>query len=112
MHQSNIAANELNDAIAFIVLSLMEIERTIAQTTAPWEKREYWVKADQFRDEWKWVGEIKTKLIQSRTAKGWEKIPMEIQILITKVETIEPSKRLQGKAFWKGAYSILIGKKS
>ena len=64
----------------------MEIERTIAQTTAPWEKREYWVKADQFRSEWKWVGEIKTKLTQSRTAKGWEKMPVEIEILETKAE--------------------------
>ena len=72
--------------IAFIVLSLMEIERTIAQTTAPWEKREYWVKADQFRSEWKWVGEIKTKLIQSRTEKGWVKVPPEIGILEAKTE--------------------------
>ena len=69
MNQSNFAANELNDAIAFIVLSLMEIEKTIAQTTAPWEKREYWVKADQFRSEWKWVGEIKASLIPIKNRK-------------------------------------------
>ena len=110
MNQCNFAGNELNDAIAFIVLSLMEIEKTIAQTTAPWEKREYWVKADQFRSEWKWVGEIKTSLNQSKTEKGWVRMPPEIGILETNLKTIEPLKRMQGKAFWKGAYSILIGK--
>jgi len=110
MNQSNFTGNELNDAVAFIVLSLMEIERTIAQTTAPWEKREYWVKADQFRSEWHWVGEMKTRLIQSRTEKGWAIMPLEIGILEARLKTIEPSKRLQGKTFWKGAYSIFLGK--
>lgn len=111
MDLSNFAANELNDAVAFIVLSLIEIERTIVQTTAPWEKREYWVKADQFRSEWIWVGEIKARLIQSKTEKGWVKMPQEIETLKDKLKTVDPSKRLQGKAFWKGAYSIFLGKK-
>ena len=110
MNQGNFDLNELNDALAFIILSLTEIERTIAQTTAPWEKREYWVKADQFRSEWKWVGDIKANLNQSKTEKGWLKKPPGISTLEEKLKTIEPSKRLQGKAFWKGAYSILIGK--
>jgi len=111
MNQSKFSQIELNDVIAFITLSLMEIEKTILQTTAPWEKREYWVKADQFRSEWSWVGEIKAMLIQCRTENGWLTFPPEIGILDAKLKTIEPSKRLQGKAFWKGAYSILAGKK-
>ena len=48
-----------NDLIAFIILSLTEIEKTIIQSTAPWERRDYWVKADQLRSEWGWVGESK-----------------------------------------------------
>lgn len=110
LNQSKFPADELNDAVAFIVLSLIEIEKTITQTTAPWEKREYWVKADQFRSEWKWVGEIKAKLIQSRTEKGWSKIPLETGILEAELKNIEPLNRMKGKTFWKGAYSIFIGK--
>ncbi len=108
--ENNLTANELNDALAFIVLSLMEIERTIAKTTAPWEKREYWIKADQFRSEWKWVGEIYSQLIRSQNEKGWTKIPDEIGILESKLKTIETPKRLNGKAFWKGAYKVLSGR--
>jgi len=109
--QSRISEKELNDLIAFTILSLAEIEKTITLTTAPWEKREYWVKADQFRSEWIWVSDLRKKLDQSKTAKGWPKIPPEIFALGEKLKTIEPSKRLQGKEFWKGAYSVLLGKK-
>jgi len=44
--------SEINDQIAFIYLSLIEIEKTIKATLKPWEKRDYWVKADKFRAEW------------------------------------------------------------
>jgi len=102
---------ERNDLIAFIILSLKEIEKTITLTTAPWEKREYWVKADQFRNEWKWVNEIKTKLMQSRTSNGWQNEPVEIRELEGKTAAYKPTKRIEGKEFWKGAYSVLLGKK-
>jgi hypothetical protein len=111
INQSKFSEIELNDAIAFVILSLAEIERTISLTTAPWEKREYWVKADQFRGEWNWVGEAKTRLIQSRTEKGWLSVPPEIEALVAKLKEHEPSRRSQRKAFWKGAYSIFVAKK-
>ena len=107
----NISEKDRNDLFAFIILSLTEIEKTITQATASWEKRAYWVKADQFRNEWQWVSEIKTRLMQSRTAKGWEKIPAEIILLAEKLKMVEPSKRMQEKGFWKGAYSVLISQK-
>lgn len=111
LSKSQPTEKERDDLIAFIILSLMEVEKTIALTTAPWEKREYWVKADQFRSEWKWVGEIKTKLMQSRTNSGWQNVHVEICRLESKIVSFEPSKRIEGKEFWKGAYSVLLGKK-
>lgn len=106
--EDKISEKDINDLIAFIILSLTEIEKTITQTTIPWEKREYWVKADQFRNEWKWVSEIKTRLMQFRTVRGWVKIPTEIHALDEKIRMVDPSKRMQGKDFWKGAYLVLI----
>ena len=111
INQSQITEKELNDLIAFTILSLAEIEKTITLTTAPWEKREYWVKADQFRREWNWVSEVRIKLDESRTTKGWSKIPPEIIDLGAKLKIVEPSKQSSGKEFWKGAYSVLLGKK-
>lgn len=105
------AEEEMNDLIAFIILSLAEIEKTIHQTTAPWEKREYWVKADQFRNEWKWASDVKAQLIQANTASGWKKIPSGLIELEKRLKMVEPLKRIQGKEYWKGAYSILLSQK-
>ena len=43
------------DLVAFIALALLEIDANIEKTVAPWEKRDYWVKADRFRMQWGWA---------------------------------------------------------
>ena len=96
-----------NDLIAFVILSLTEIEKTLIQSITPWEKRGYWVKADQFRKEWKWVSVVKNKLLQTLTVNGWQQMPQEIEGLAEKLIPFEPLKRMKGIDFWKGAYSVL-----
>jgi hypothetical protein len=46
---------ELYDMLAFINLALEEICVSIDDTTAAWEKRDYWLKADRFRRQWQWT---------------------------------------------------------
>ena len=43
------------DLIAYILLSLDRITETIDLSVEAWEKRDYWLKADQFRREWSWA---------------------------------------------------------
>jgi hypothetical protein len=111
LEKEKLPENDINDLIAFIILSLVEAEKTIIQTTIPWEKRDYWVKADQFRNEWKWVCETKTRLMLSRTAKGWIKIPPEIGELKEQLKLTDQLKHIQEKVFWKGAYKVLLCQK-
>jgi hypothetical protein len=99
-----------NDLIAFIILSLAEIEKTITQSTAPWERRDYWVKADQLRSEWGWAAEVKNHLMRCKTSQGWTRIPLEIQLLKEKIKDVKPLKRI-GDDFWKNAYSALLKQK-
>jgi hypothetical protein len=54
-----------NDVIAFIILSLNEVEKSLDDSIRPWEKRGYWTKADQFKAEWAWVEKVKSDLVQS-----------------------------------------------
>ncbi len=54
----------LLDIASFIAITLQDIENSVLETCVAWERRDYWVKADQFRSEWNWVGEAKTKLIE------------------------------------------------
>ena len=37
---------------------LEAIDESIEQSVAAWEKRGYWLKADRFRQEWRWAGDL------------------------------------------------------
>lgn len=100
---SNIVA--LLDIASFIALSLDEIEHTVRETANAWEKRDYWVKADQFRSEWQWVGEVRTKLsaaIQERDS----------QRILTVLEGLRKNKKIlegmlnakKGRVDYSGSY--------
>ena len=46
---------EQRDLLAYMALVLLDIEQSVVQAAAAWEKRGYWIKADQFRRQWEWV---------------------------------------------------------
>ena len=53
--QKNAVDAETKDMIALLVYCLREIEAGIDQSAAAWEKRDYWMKAEEFRERWRWV---------------------------------------------------------
>ena len=59
------------DLAAFIVLALQVISAGIDVSVAAWEKRDYWVKADRFRMEWAWAGNLGEKLKAALLAEDW-----------------------------------------
>lgn len=103
--------DDFNDQIAFICLSLTEIEKTIQQTVNPWEKRDYWVKADQFRSEWAWVGALRRSLAGKLKEDGWDDVEEEIGGLSQRLSGIEPSKKIGNQRFWQGAFKSVQGKR-
>lgn len=60
------------DLASFIVLTLKEISSNIDRTVAPWEKRDYWVKADRFRMEWEWTKALGEKMQQAVLEEEWQ----------------------------------------
>jgi len=46
----------LGDRLAYAGLALRELQRSTERTADAWERRGYWLKADQFRREWGWAG--------------------------------------------------------
>ncbi len=53
---------DARDMAAYMALALHEIYATIDVTCAAWEKRDYWLKADQFRREWEWTAATASKI--------------------------------------------------
>jgi hypothetical protein len=95
------------DMMSFVYLSLVEVEKTINETVRPWEKREYWVKADAFREDWAWVKDLLERLLIKFNTNNWQSMDQEIEALREKLSSIDPLKRIDQKEFWKGAYQTL-----
>lgn len=47
-------ASERRDMLAFVALALKQLSQSVEDTAGAWERRGYWVKADKFRQEWRW----------------------------------------------------------
>ena len=62
---------EARDLAAYIVLSLRAIDDTIDASVAAWEKRGYWVKADRFRMDWLWAGQLADKMRAALLGEDW-----------------------------------------
>jgi hypothetical protein len=95
------------DIGAFLLTHLREIAVTIDQAATAWEKRDYWVKADQFRMQWKWVDRIGSALEQSLLARDWQKLAVTAADLAGRIGTVEPPKRTPQTPPWENSWDKL-----
>ena len=95
---------ETRDLAAFIALALNEIHATIDVTCLAWEKRDYWLKADQFRREWGWAGRTAEKIERVVLGDQWQDLPMLMVELSKHLEKVNLPKRNTLGTPWVGAY--------
>jgi len=92
------------DMIAFIILALKEIAEGIDKSVAAWEKRGYWVKADKYRLEWQWTGEMSENLKKSFSQEDWGKIAAYLVEIMGKFSKIKVSNQHRMGKPWENAY--------
>lgn len=100
-------SEETRDLIAFISFCLEAIHKGIETTVAPWEKRDYWVKADRFRMEWEWTGKAAKTLRESLLSDAWEDIPMALAEVGQRFQKENVSERHRMGRPWEGAWKRL-----
>jgi hypothetical protein len=98
---------ESRDLVAFLALALNEIHETIDVTCLAWEKRDYWLKADQFRREWAWAGRTAEKLERVVLGDEWQNLPVLMVELAKHLEKVNLPKRNTLGTPWVGAYKKL-----
>jgi len=103
---------ETKDLVAFIALALNEIHATIDVTCLAWEKRDYWLKADQFRREWGWAGRIAEKLERVVLGDEWQNLPTLMVELSKHLEKVNLPKRNTLGTPWTGAHAKLVKERS
>ncbi len=104
--QANVTP-EAKDLAAYIALALQAISDGIDTSVAAWEKRDYWVKADKFRMEWLWAGQLAAKMKTAVLTDDWAAIAMLMPQIASRFSKIEVSDNHRLGKPWAGAYTLL-----
>ena len=100
--------DEARDLAALIVFCLREIDEGIEQTTAAWEKRDYYLKADRFRQEWLWVAPSADELERLIRQGAWDRLPASLAKLLGHFGDITINRTVRSEKLWQGCYQKLV----
>lgn len=95
------------DLAAFMALALEGISDTVERTVAPWEKRDYWVKADRFRMTWAWTQELGKEMRQAALDEDWGRVAMIAVRVGERLNKVSVSERHRMGRPWEGAWEKL-----
>lgn len=98
---------EAQDLAAFIALALLAIAEGIDVSVAAWEKRDYWVKADRFRMDWAWTGQIGEKMKNAVLEDDWGSIVTLSAQIAQKMQKVKVSDKHRMGQPWVGGYQKL-----
>jgi len=100
--------DETKDMLAFIVVGLRSMDQSIDQSASAWEKRDYYVKADQFRRDWLWLPGTAQRLEDILRSSDWATAPIELAGLAARFLDIKVTTFTKPPALWQGAYKKLL----
>jgi len=98
---------ESRDLAAYLALSLRAIADTIDVSVAAWEKRGYWVKADRFRMDWLWAGQLAEKMRAALLDEDWGTVAALAAQIAQKLNKVNVSENHQLGKPWVGAWQEL-----
>ena len=95
---------EAKDLTALIVFSLHGIADTVEQTIEAWEKRDYYIKAEHFRQEWRWLNPITDELSAVIYEGQWGQLPAVLARLTPHFADVRIKQMTRKPTLWQGAY--------
>ncbi|MBI3242438.1 MAG: hypothetical protein HYZ49_09110 [Chloroflexi bacterium] len=99
--------DEARDMAAFLSLALSQIDATVDTSVKAWEKRDYWLKADQFRMQWAWAQVSAKKVREAVLLNDWGELAVLMPEIAARLNTIKlPKSNTVGKP-WTGALAEL-----
>lgn len=97
----------VRDMSAMLVYCLREVEAGIDQSAAAWEKRDYWMKAEELRQRWYWVGDMADQIQTMIFSDNWTHMPQIMLKLLPHVADIKITKFTRSESMWEGTYDRL-----
>ena len=111
LSQKQVVDDEVRNMTAMLVYCLREIEAGIDQSATAWEKRDYWVKSEELRQRWMWVGDMADQLRSMIYSEQWTLLPPIMLKLLPKVADIKITKMTRDVTLWDGVYDKLMQEK-
>lgn len=108
LSQKQSVDDEARDMLATLVFLLREIDEGLEESAAAWEKRDYWMKAEQLRQKWMWVSQAGHRLEMVIKGEKWDEMPKEIAKLLPNFADINITKVTRDAALWEGKYQALL----
>lgn len=100
--------NEVKDMVAALTYALREIDEGIDTSAAAWEKRDYWMKADELRVRWEWTARMADQLTAMIYEERWGDLPAMMVKLFPYFNDIKITKMTRKEDAWQGAHSRLL----
>lgn len=94
------------DMLARVLALLGEVNQTVETTIKAWEKRDFWLRADQFQREWGWASRVHANVEKILVEDSWENTPFVLADLGSKLSQTkyELPKRMNFTENWKNQY--------
>jgi hypothetical protein len=100
--------DEARDLAALIVFALREIGAGVEQSATAWDKRNYYLKADQLRAEWTWTERSANRLTNLIRGGDWARLPLALADLAPRFADVNVKKLTRSPRLWEGAYQRLM----
>lgn len=111
LSQKTTLDEEAKNMVAALVFSFREIDEGIEQSAQVWEKRDYWMKAEEFRQRWRWAGAAADELQAIIFNDHWHLLPPMILKLLPLFKDIKITKLTRKESEWAGSYDRLMREK-
>jgi len=105
--KQRVVDSNTRDLAAFISNALLAVHNTVERTVAPWEKRDYWVKADKFRMEWSWTKVTGEQMLAATRAEDWGNVAVLAAKVGQRLRKIQVSERHRMGKPWIGAWDLM-----
>jgi hypothetical protein len=99
--------DEAKDMLAAMVFALREVEKSLDEAVVAWEKRDYWIKAEQFRQKWTWTGLALDTLVDILKTENWAALPMFMVKNLPYFADIKINRVTRQASLWEGKYEQL-----
>jgi hypothetical protein len=103
--------SDVKNMLALLVYCFREIEAGIDQSATAWEKRDYWVKAEELRQRWSWPGDTADQIQAMIYNEDWNRMPPIMVKLLPRFADIKITKLTRSESMWEGVYDKLMREK-